>query len=264
MNNAETTSKVFYTKVPNAAVVERIPELGKAAVLVYLILAYHADEVGYCFPSLSLISRKTGFKRNTVCKALGVLKRNGLIEVEHGKGGKGNEYKLTTLCGSTKRDTTLQPDSTKRDTQTRAQRDTQVGPKGIQELEPLTKPIKQESSCRTFRFDEGDREIAEWMFSLIRKLNPKHKEPNLEHWANDIRLMREQDKRTPEDIRAVFAWANSDSFWHKNILSPEKLRKQFDQLTLNRNGDTNNGNHTSNGHRPGRVEAEPGKYDKFE
>ena len=29
----------------------------------------------------------------------------------------------------------------------------------------------------------------------------------------------------------VVKWACSDSFWRANIQSPEKLRKQFDQLT---------------------------------
>ena len=89
-------------------------------------------------------------------------------------------------------------------------------------------------SCRKLRFDEADRAIAQWMFGLIRKLNPDHKPPNLDAWANTVRLMREQDQRAPEDIRAVFAWANADPFWQVNILSAEKLRSQFDQLAVKR------------------------------
>lgn len=72
------------------------------------------------------------------------------------------------------------------------------------------------------------------MFGLIQAMNPGHRKPNLDHWANDIRLMREQDHRTDEDIRLVFGWANADSFWRTNILSPGKLRDQFDMLNLKR------------------------------
>ncbi|MGS1814239.1 hypothetical protein GHV20_004705 [Klebsiella oxytoca] len=32
----------------------------------------------------------------------------------------------------------------------------------------------------------------------------------------------------------MFKWANEDDFWQKNILSPSKLRKQWDQLMTKR------------------------------
>ena len=57
----------------------------------------------------------------------------------------------------------------------------------------------------------------------------------MEKWANTIRLMREVDGRTLQDIGAAFDWANKDSFWSSNILSPEKLRKQYDKLKVKAN-----------------------------
>ncbi len=136
---------------------------------------------------------------------------------------------------------------------------------GEREGEPSTltlNPTPKDSSCPKLRFDEEDRAVAEWMLDLIRKLNPAHKKPNLDRWANTIRLMRERDGKTPEDIRAVFAWANADSFWQSNILSPEKLRDQFDQLTLKRKG--NHARPSETHRRPGRVEAAPGKYSRYD
>jgi hypothetical protein len=79
------------------------------------------------------------------------------------------------------------------------------------------------------------REVAEYIFSLIRKLNPKHREPKLNDWARDIRLMVERDHRTIEEIRALFEWANADEFWKTNILSPGTLRKQWDKLSIKKN-----------------------------
>jgi len=43
------------------------------------------------------------------------------------------------------------------------------------------------------------------------------------------------DKRTPENIESVIRWCQADSFWKTNILSPEKLRKQYDQLYMKMN-----------------------------
>ena len=40
------------------------------------------------------------------------------------------------------------------------------------------------------------------------------------------------DKRSVEDIEAVIRWCQQDDFWHKNILSTDKLRKQFDKLYI--------------------------------
>ena len=84
-------------------------------------------------------------------------------------------------------------------------------------------------------FSDDDLKAAEWIFHLIRKLNPSFKEPKIESWANDIRLMRERDNRTHKDICELFKWANQDRFWSVNILSPATLRAKWDQLSMKRN-----------------------------
>jgi hypothetical protein len=73
---------------------------------------------------------------------------------------------------------------------------------------------------------------AKSIYSLVLGLNPKHKEPNFEKWANTIRLMVERDGRTHEEISDLFKWANNDPFWQANILCPATLRKQWDKLTI--------------------------------
>lgn len=86
-------------------------------------------------------------------------------------------------------------------------------------------------------FSDDDLMAAEWILGLIRKLNPSFKEPKIESWANDIRLMRERDNRTHKDICELFKWANQDKFWSVNILSPSKLRDKWDQLSMKRNAE---------------------------
>ena len=65
-------------------------------------------------------------------------------------------------------------------------------------------------------------------------MNASLSEPKWVEWANTIRLMRLQDKRTHYEICELFKWANEDDFWQENILSPSKLRKQWDPLTTKR------------------------------
>ena len=90
----------------------------------------------------------------------------------------------------------------------------------------------KEQKKRQRKFADVDMELARMVFQGVRRLNPGHKTPNIETWADDVRKMREIDNRDPEQIRQVFQWANNDNFWQGNILSPAKLRKQFDQLLI--------------------------------
>ena len=97
--------------------------------------------------------------------------------------------------------------------------------------------------------------FAKEMFSRVAVINPSAKEPNFENWANTIRLMREIDKRTHNLMWKAFDWANKDSFWCSNILSPDKLRKQFDKLQVKVN-ETNQQTNApaSSGRKPTAVE----------
>lgn len=86
--------------------------------------------------------------------------------------------------------------------------------------------------AKKYKFDSYQMEFAEWMHSQLLILNPNFKKPNLESWANTLRLMLDVDKRDSVEIGNVFAWANKDDFWSSNILSPVALRKQFDKLVV--------------------------------
>ena len=40
------------------------------------------------------------------------------------------------------------------------------------------------------------------------------------------------DGASRKEIETIIDWCQQDSFWHQNILSPGKLRKQWDRLVL--------------------------------
>ena len=75
-----------------------------------------------------------------------------------------------------------------------------------------------------------DVALAELIYQRVLKVIPRTKKPDLQKWADVIRLMRERDNINPSDIKKVFNWANGDDFWATNIRSPVKLREQFGLL----------------------------------
>lgn len=87
-----------------------------------------------------------------------------------------------------------------------------------------------------------DARLARWMFSKIQELHPQHREPNWRRWYRAIRLTRTADGRTHREIAELFAWANADReprpgstfCWATVILSPDKLRAQWDRLAIAR------------------------------
>jgi len=51
-------------------------------------------------------------------------------------------------------------------------------------------------------------------------------------WVKAVYRMIHIDGRTIPDIKAAITWSQDDDFWRANIMSPEKLRKQFDRMRL--------------------------------
>lgn len=79
-----------------------------------------------------------------------------------------------------------------------------------------------------------DLRAAEWMFDVIKSIEPSARKPNFAGWANDIRLMREKDGRDHRDMCSLFRWASQDVFWSGNVLCPAKLRDKWSQLSIQR------------------------------
>jgi len=98
-------------------------------------------------------------------------------------------------------------------------------------IRPLVEQEKPAQQAKP-KFTQDHLNFAQYMFDCIRELNPNQRQANIESWANDLRLITDIDKRSYEDVSKVWEWVRKDPFWQSNILSPKKLRKQFDQLVI--------------------------------
>ena len=84
------------------------------------------------------------------------------------------------------------------------------------------KPIYDESSIFY--------QLALTQYEEIKINDPERKEPNLQNWANDFRLMVERDMRTVEQINYLMKWSGQHPFWHTVIHSPTSMRRNWDQM----------------------------------
>lgn len=122
--------------------------------------------------------------------------------------------------------------------------------KNREDIKPF---VSSETKRSKFKYSDEDMRFAKEMFKRILTVTPSAKEPSFKSWANTIRLMRESDNRDHTTMWKVFSWANKDSFWCSNILSPTKLRKQFDKLQVKANETNKPANATASGNAQQRV-----------
>lgn len=94
------------------------------------------------------------------------------------------------------------------------------------------KEVKPSRHKQVYDKDSIPYRSANYLLTKIKEIKPDVKEPNIQTWANDMRLLIEVDKRDPLQVGKVIDWVFKDSFWCTNILSPSKLRSQFDTLAL--------------------------------
>lgn len=69
---------------------------------------------------------------------------------------------------------------------------------------------------------------------LARRVTERGCKPPVigKRWRDAARLMIDSDGRTEEQVHAAIDWSHGHHFWHRNILSMEKLRAQYDRLQL--------------------------------
>lgn len=224
-----------------------------------LILADFANDAGGAiFPSVETMAHNSRQSERTVQRQLKSMQACGWLElVKHAGGGRGRatQYRINpdwiadpkSWAGKGDKLSPFNPEKgdtgdtlsePKRVTLTTEKGDTAVSPDPPENHhKKLSRPISENPGCaEPSDGTEGtpDRQLADWMFGLVLKLHPKHKPPNWRRWCREIRLMRERDGRTPEQIAVLFRWANGHKFWSTNILSPGKLREQWDQLVIKR------------------------------
>jgi len=119
---------------------------------------------------------------------------------------------------------------------------------------PTASPTAKNKSPRS-KFSDAQFAIASALKEKILINIPEQKitDAQVKSWANIVRLMEEQDKRSQTEILSLVEWASRDSFWYKNILSMGKLRDKYGRLLA----DMRDGSRKKVEHRASQIGSTP-------
>jgi len=138
--------------------------------------------------------------------------------------------------------------------------------KRIEETSSPTAPTTpKEKPQPRFASDSDPAKLVTTLRGLIVGNNPTAKAAKMgacecQRWAEDFDKLIRLDGRDPPTIESVMRWAQNHHFWKLNILSPDKLRKQYDRLWLEMQQEVSpNGKARGS---PGESDADP-TYDRF-
>lgn len=113
--------------------------------------------------------------------------------------------------------------------------DTEVRSKKLEErskkIDVRSNKDSQQSQKR-YADDSQYMKAAVYLFEKIKERLPNKKEPDFQKWADEVRKSVELDGVPIERYKQALDWSQNDDFWQANILSTNKLRKQFDTIYL--------------------------------
>ncbi|WP_334351916.1 DNA replication protein DnaD [Companilactobacillus sp. HBUAS56257] len=199
----------------------------------------------------------SGLSRSGINKNRNVLKQLGLVDFESNGNRKATSYKICVLYNE---DSTHNSEhrSTHNSTHNSEHKGTHNSSTLIKQDRNINKTNKDSHNSkhdkRVYESDDINFKLAQSLLSKIEEQNPDHKKPDLQKWANDIRLMHEQDNRSYDKIQKMIDWSQNNDFWSSNVLSATKLRKQYDTMAAQANNEAK-GKTTGYHKKSGRIEA---------
>lgn len=192
--------------------------------------------IGERVTSEQKLSERWGVSRNTVRKFLNLLVKDDMISLQKsrqtGTTYKINNYNVYQGFSEEKKHQTEQRSEQQKDNELNINKNEKN-----EKNEKNNNSPRNTRKKRVYEDDDPNKILAKTLFKLIKK-NQDIKEPNLDDWANTIRLTIESDKRSGKEVQEMIVWATQHEFWGGVILSPSSLRKHYDKMKAQRNNPT--------------------------
>jgi hypothetical protein len=208
--------------------------------LVLLGIANHEGDGG-AWPSITTLAKYANISERSVQTCIQKLISLGEISCRVNKGGNAetrgdrrpNRYEILVRCpkecdGSTKH-------GVKQSAQRReAERSDGVKPTAERGEAGFTLTIHEPSIEPSFNprtYGDENHQACNLLADLI-EANGSKRPAVTDKWLSDMERLNRIDQRSWEQITRAIEWCQADDFWRGNIMSPAKLRKQYDQLRL--------------------------------
>jgi hypothetical protein len=204
-------------------------EISPIAIKLYLVLRRNGDNKrGTSYWSRKKLSEQMSCSINTVDRAKKELQDIGAICQTNRKNEKGdwtsNLYHIH--LSANEKCKYLSPQVSR---PTPADGGTPTPTDGGQtnnHIELRTKELNTHAS-----FDAEVHDACNLLADLIAG-NGSKRPAVTDKWLADMERLHRIDERSWEQITKAVHWCQDDDFWKANIMSPAKLRKQYDQLRL--------------------------------
>lgn len=95
----------------------------------------------------------------------------------------------------------------------------------------IQEPYIEPSTYSHASFDADVHSACNLLADLIAE-NGSKRPAVTNKWLSDMERLHRIDDRSWEQIDKAIQWCQNNDFWKANIMSPAKLRKQYDQLRL--------------------------------
>lgn len=188
--------------------------------------------------SMVTLSKDWGWSRDKVKRFCDVLVSDSMIHIE-----TSHLTSVISICNYNEKQANTAADKAANEASNGQQTGSrQVTNNNVNNENNENKVVKK----KKYTFSDDDMRCAEYIFKLIKDMDPDHQSPNFDSWANTVRLMVKANELSHKEICEVFKWANNDSFWQTNVLSPSKLRDKFSELRLKMGRSNSSGNVSAN------------------
>ncbi|WP_125607939.1 hypothetical protein [Lapidilactobacillus bayanensis] len=179
----------------------------------------------------SVLCAKSGLKERNFFKARNALTQSGLITWKSRNGNQSAVYHMRALYEPLPAYSADSSTDSRSYSSADSSTDSRSPLTTITKTKTVTKKSKSpKRKKRVYADDSVELTLADKLFKRIKENNPETREPNLQNWADDIRLMIERDNRKANKIENMIDRCQEDSFWSGVILSAKKLREKYDTM----------------------------------
>ena len=213
---------------------------GINATGVYMILCRHSSKIQECFPSKKLIAQKLSISERSVYSAIKKLHQYNIVKIKNqGRKKDGSFKNLTYILVDKSEWLEILPQASSAVGKSSRRQEVQA-PSATGAVSRRQQVPNKETHIEPYTYKEThinyspiSLKLAKLLYKLIKDNNPSwYVKPNWDNWAEDIDKINRLDNRTFEQIKWMIEWSQEDEFWSQNILSPTKLRKQFNQMVV--------------------------------
>jgi len=209
--------------------------------LVLLGIANH-DGDGGAWPSVATLAKYANISERSVQTCIQKLVNMGEIACHVNKGGNAetrsdrrpNRYDILVRCpeecdGSTKHGVKFTAQRGEAQRNDGVKFAAERGEAGF--TLTIHEPSIEPSTNTHASFDAEVHDACNLLADLIAG-NGSKRPAVTDKWLADMERLHRIDERSWEQITKAIHWCQDDDFWKANIMSPAKLRKQYDQLRL--------------------------------